>query len=342
MTIDDFAAHVDSVASVDHGLASNGAAPAVNFELSDLGNCERLVAMHGEDLLHVAGLGWHGWDRARWQRDDAGGVMRRAKLTARAILHDAANCDDEKDRKALLRWATTSEAEPRLRAAVALAASEAAIVARARDLDRDPLLLNVLNGTVDLRTGELRAHDRRDLITKLAPAEFDADAKSEDWERVVLRACGGDLELAAFLQRAAGYTATGDTSEEVLLFLHGPAATAKTTFIEAIKQTLGDYATTADFDAFLRRHGDAGVRSDIARLVGARLVVSVDVDDGKHLAEGLLKQLTGGDTVAARFMYRDFFEYRPAFKLWLVANARPRVNADDEAIWRRIVQTPFR
>src|SRR5207253_1186505 len=124
------------------------------------------------------------------------------------------------------------------------------------------------------RTGALRAHAREDLITKLAPVTFDADAKSELWEEVVLRACSGELDLAAFLQRAAGYTATGDTGEEVLLFVHGPGSTAKTTLVEAIKSALGDYATTADFDAFLKRRGHAGVRSDIARLVGARLVIS--------------------------------------------------------------------
>jgi len=147
--------------------------------------------------------------------------------------------------------------------------------------------------------------------------------------------------MAAFLQRAVGYTLTGSTAEEVLFFAHGPAATGKSTFLEALKATLGEYARTADFEAFLARRGDGGVRSDLARLAGARLVLGVEVEDGKRLAEGLLKQLTGGDTVTARFMYQDFFEYRPAFKLWLGANHRPRVSASDEAIWRRIIQVPF-
>jgi putative DNA primase/helicase len=126
----------------------------------------------------------------------------------------------------------------------------------------------------------------------------------------------------------------------VLLFLHGPAATGKSTFIEVLKATLGEYARTADFDTFLRRKGDRGIPSDIARLAGARLVVGDEVEEGKALAEGLIKQLTGGDTVTARFMYRDYFEFRPAFKLWLVANARPQVSADDAAMWRRILQVP--
>ncbi len=111
--------------------------------------------------------------------------------------------------------------------------------------------------------------------------------------------------------------------------------------LEAIRAVLGEYAATADFETFLKRHGDAGVRNDIARLAGARLVVSIEVDDGKALAEGLIKLLTGGDTVAARFLYQETFEFRPRFKLWLAANDRPRVNAGDAAMWRRIVQIPF-
>ena len=134
---------------------------------------------------------------------------------------------------------------------------------------------------------------------------------------------------------------TGDTSEEVLFFAHGPTATGKTRSSRRSAAVLGDYAATADFETFLKRHGDAGIRNDVARLAGARLVISVEVDDGQALAEGLLKLLTGGDTVAARFLYRETFEFRPVFKLWLAANDRPRVNADDAAMWRRILQLPF-
>ena len=152
---------------------------------------------------------------------------------------------------------------------------------------------------------------------------------------------GGDAELAAFLRRAAGYTLTGDTGEEVLFFAHGREATGKSTFLEALKATLGDYAKTSDFETFVAHRGESGPRADVARLMGARMVASLEVDEGKRLAEGLVKQLTGGDTVAARFLYRESFEFRPAFKLWLAANARPRVSADDGALWRRILQVPF-
>ena len=311
------------------------------FALTDLGNAERLVAIHGQELRYAAGIGWLVWDGRRFRADDTGEPLRRAKRTARAILHDAANCDDDDERKRIVTWARTSESEPRLRAMVSLAATEEAIVVRAQELDVDPRLLNVANGTIDLRTGEPRPHDRADLITKLAPVAYQPDAHSDRWEQFLDRITGGDKELATFVQRLAGYTITGLTDEEILAFPHGPGATGKSTTVEAIKGVLGDYAATADFETFLARRGDAGVRNDIARLAGARMVISLEVDDGKRLAEGLIKQLTGGDTVSARFLYSESFEYSPGFTLWLVANARPRVHADDDALWRRILQIPF-
>jgi putative DNA primase/helicase len=308
---------------------------------TDLGNAERLVARHGADLRHVTGLGWHAWDGKRWKRDADGEAMRRTKLSARAIFGEAEHVESDEERREVVAWGFVSEHERRLHAAVVLAQTELPVLVTADELDADPWLLCVENGTVDLRTGELRAHLREDLCTKLAPVVYEAEATTSLWHRFLLDTCGGDMELAAFLQRCAGYSLTGLTNEEVLFFLHGPGGTGKSTFIETLKASLGDYARTADFDTFLRRKGDRGIPSDIARLAGARLVAGVEVEEGKALAEGLIKQLTGGDTVTARFMYRDFFEFHPTFKLWLVANARPQVNAEDAAMWRRILQVPF-
>jgi putative DNA primase/helicase len=322
---------VDQIASLE----------AIAFRLTDLGNAERLVAAHGRDIRYVAGLGWLVWDGRRWARDDTGALLRLAKRTARAILHDAANCEDDDERKRIAAWARTSESEPRLKAMVSLAASEEAVVMRVQRLDADSWLFNVQNGTINLKTGELRPHRREDLITKLAPVVHDPEARSKRWEAFLRRVTDNDTELQAFIQRLAGYTITGRTDEEILAFPHGPGATGKSTAVEAIKAVLGDYGATADFETFLARRGDAGVRNDIARLAGARMVVSVEVDDGKRLAEGLIKQLTGGDTVTARYLYAQAFEFAPQFTLWLVANARPRVHADDDALWRRILQIPF-
>jgi putative DNA primase/helicase len=263
------------------------------------------------------------------------------KQTVRSMYAAASHLDDEDQRKRLADWARKSEAATRLRGAVALAQTERELVLLPEQLDGDPWLLNVANGTLDLRTGALHEHRRDDLLTKITRVAYYAEASDPAWIAFLHRIAGGDRDLIEFLQRAIGYSLTGDTSEEVLFFPHGPGATGKSTFMEAVRAVLGEYAAIADFDTFLKRRGDPGVRNDIARLAGARLVVSVEVDQGKQLAEGLIKTLTGGDTVAARHLYRDFFEFRPALKLWLVANYRPRVNANDAAAWRRIVQMPF-
>jgi len=134
---------------------------------------------------------------------------------------------------------------------------------------------------------------------------------------------------------------TGETTEEKLFFIHGPTAAGKSTFTEAIKATLGDYAVTADFETFLKRIQVGAVRNDVARLAGARFVVSIEVDEGRELAEGLTKILTGGDTVSTRFLYHESFEFFPKFKLWLAANHAPRVSDRDDALWRRILRLPF-
>ncbi len=308
---------------------------------TDLGNARRMIARHGEDLRFVPGLGWHAWNERRWRSDSDGEVMRRMKETVGALYAEAPTLDDLNERQLLVEHALASEREPRLTAAVELAQTELEIVAHVEDLDADPYLLNCLNGTIDLRTSELREHRREDLITKLSPVNYAAGATHPAWSTFLDDTTGGDPELGTFLQRCAGYSLSADTGEEKLFFAHGPAATGKTTFLEALKAALGDYARTADFETFLKRRGDAGIRNDIARLAGSRLVVSVEVDQGRELAEGLVKLITGGDKVSARFLYREAFEFRPTFKIWLAANHRPTVDAADGAMWRRILVIPF-
>jgi putative DNA primase/helicase len=309
--------------------------------LTDLGNAERLVAQHGADIRFVPGLGWHHWDGRRWRRDDTRELQRRAKLTAREIGREAAACDEEKRRKQTYRWAIDSESERHLNAMVRLAESEQPVIAVPDALDADPYLLTCENGTIDLRTGRLRRHNPADLITKLAPVAYDRRARSTRWQAFLGRASGGDRELEGYLRRLAGYTLIGDTREEVLVSLHGPTNSGKTTFVGAIQAVLGEYAMTAAFETFLARRGEAGIRNDIARLTGTRMVVAVEADEGRQLAAGLIKAITGGDRVAARFLYREEFEFTPRFTLWMVANARPAVRFDDTGMWRRIRHVPF-
>lgn len=306
---------------------------------SDLGNAERFVEVAGADLRFVhAWDAWLRWDGRRWVKDATGEPLRRARDTVRALAARAAAIEESRQREPLVRHALRSESAGRLAAMVRLA--ECLLPLDAPALDRDPWLLNVANGTLDLRTAELRPHDRADLLTRLAPVEYDADARCPRWLDFLDRVLDGHADLADFLQRAVGYSLTGSTAEQVLFLLYGVGANGKSTFVETLRAMLGDHATQAEFATFLARDGE-GVRNDIARLVGARFVSATEAESGRPLAEAAVKQMTGGDTVTARFLFQEFFEFRPVFKVWLAANHKPVVRGGDHGIWRRLRLVPF-
>jgi putative DNA primase/helicase len=278
----------------------------------------------------VAGSGQAGADKRLYQRF----------ATVRTIYLEAGAAANDRDRGGLTKHALKSEAEARLHAMVNLAKTEPEIPVSVTQLDADPWLLNCRNGTLDLRTGKLLPHRPENLCTKAIPVAFDAHAKCPQWISFLRRVMAENRALVQFLQRAIGYSLTGNTSEEVLFFLYGIGANGKSTFIETCRKLLGDYSQQADFDTFVTKKND-GPRNDLARLTGARFVAAVEAAQGRQLAENVIKQVTGGDTIPARFLYHEYFEFLPQFKLFLVANHKPVVVGTDEAIWRRIRLVPF-
>jgi putative DNA primase/helicase len=318
-----------------------------------MGNARRLDLLYRDRMRFVPGLGWICWDGTRWARDNDGAAMRLAKAAARSILEEAkamygaAATAGEGEREKLqkqadsrLKHAQRSQGQPRLDALLTCASTEAKLVVHADDLDADPWLLNLPNGTVDLRTGELREHSPDDLITKITAAQLDAGWPTPHWLEY-LRTSLGDVDLIAAYQRRIGYTLTGDTREQCMFLVAGDGENGKTTGAETIAAMLGDYAMAADASTFTTAASDRGARSDLARLRGARLVTADEIDAGAQLAESLVKRLTGGDRITARFLYRDEFEFRPVMKLWLTVNHLPTVHGDDHAIWRRLQVIPF-
>ncbi len=308
--------------------------------LSDLGNARRLVTLHGQLLRYVWQWGWLFWTGARWIKDETGEVMRRAKQTVLTIYSEIASLDDLEDRRSPAKWALKSEAEPRLKAIVELAKSEPEIVATTDEFDTDPWLLNVQNGTLDLRTGILKAHCREDRITKLVPVDYDPQALCPTWDAFLNRVMEGNASLIGFLQRAIGYALTGSPREQVIFILHGSGANGKTTFLLVIQTLLADYAAQTPTETLLVKKSGS-IPNDVARLHGTRLVVAVEMESGKRLAEALVKQLTGCDKITARFLHKEFFEFVAAFKLFLATNHKPEIRGTDNAIWRRIRLIPF-
>lgn len=307
---------------------------------SDLGNAQRLVARHGENLrFNFEAKKFLIWNGSRWEPDVSGEVFRLAKNTIQSLYADATELADS-ERTELVKHALKSEAEPRIRAMVELAKTEPGLPVGAAQLDADPWLLNCSNGTLDLVTGRLLRFNSANLCTKQVPVAFDPDAECPTWLAFLNRVMAEDAVLITFLQRVIGYCLTGLTREQVLFLLYGVGANGKTTFIETIRSVLGDYAQQADFSSFLLKHNDS-TRNDLARLPEARFVTAAEAGEGRKLDETVVKQATGGDKITARFLYHEFFEFTPQFKLFLVTNHKPRIIGTDEGIWRRIRLIPF-
>lgn len=309
-------------------------------EFTDLGNSRRLAIKYSDRLRYVGAWGWLVWDGMRWARDETGEVVRLAREIVRGIFSEAQYAVNDDTAAKVGKWAVASQNRSRIEAMIILAQSEPEFAVRPGDFDRNSMLLNVANGIIDLRTGELRPHNAGDLITKIAPMKYDPNAECPTWQAFLDRIFDGNTSLIDFLQRAAGYSLTGDTGEQCLFLCYGTGANGKSTFLETLRAVLGDYAQVAEFSSFLDRRGDT-IRNDIARMAGARCVTAVEAGEGKRLAEVLVKTLTGGDTITARFLHREHFEFRPQFKAWLAANHKPVIRGTDWAIWRRIRLVPF-
>src|SRR5215211_2988852 len=295
---------------------------------TDTGNAERLADRHGANLRYCYPWGtWLVYDGTRWRVDDRGAVVRLAKDTARGIFEEAKEARDDETAKRLGKWASSS-----------LAQSEPGIPILPEEMDVSRDLLNVLNGTIDLRIGELREHRREDLITKLAPVEYDPNATAPLWTSTLERVLPSP-ELRAFFKKLCGYALTGDVSEQLLPVLYGTGANGKSTILNALLGMLGDYGMQAAPDLLVAKKGSHP--TELADLFGMRFVASREVEDGSRLAESLVKQLTGGDRVKARRMRQDFWEFEPTHKVFMAVNHKPIIRGTDTAIWRRIRLIPF-
>jgi putative DNA primase/helicase len=287
------------------------------------------TARHGQDLRYVPAWGkylW--WDGLRWAEDRALAVFELVRIVCR----DAAS--------------RAGKIARQIASAKTVAAVERIIrrdprhVLLPEQLDADDYLLNTPGGTVDLRSGEIRPHRREDLLTKLTRVALDDHADDSVWRRFLRDITCSDSEFAAYLQRLLGYMLTGDTRDHVLAFFFGTGANGKSTLLDLVLYLLGDYARQVPSETLMESRGDRHP-TEIANLMGVRLAVSSELEEGQHWAEARIKALTGDAVLSARFMRQDFFEFRRTHKHIIAGNHKPAVRAVDDAIRRRIHLLPF-
>ena len=297
------------------------------FPTTDAGNARRLALQQGNDLRHCWQPNqWLVWDGRRWAGDVTGEVMRRAKQTARSIYQETYQETEQTRRQELAQWARRSESCERLEAMIRLARSEPGLCVTPDQLDRDPMLLNCLNGTLDLRSGRLRPHRREDLLTRLVPVEYDERALAPRWQAYLERVLP-DPGVRAFVRKAAGYSLSGDVSEQVLFFLYGEGANGKSTLVQVLLGLLAEYGHPGAPD--LLTYSKWGRHStEIADLKGACLVATVETEEGKRLDEVKLKQLTGGDRPNCQSRGQ-----RPLRGLWAVGRGQRPQPPVREELW---------
>jgi putative DNA primase/helicase len=311
---------------------------------TDLDAAARFAANYADRLRFVRGLGWHAWDGQRWSPNADGDAMEFAKSSARSWTAQAVS-DYGENRDRRVKAAMALEGAVHIRAAVQLAKTDSRLVVRAGKLDSDLWKLNTLGGTLDLRTGTLHPHNPSDYISKLAPVQFREGATHPALDRLLTTmadTCGPDMP--AFLARCIGCALTGDVGVESLFLLQGEGGAGKTTLIEAASAMLGDYAVKLAFESFvLSRHGrnPGGATPDLVRLRGARLAFASEGDQSARLDAGIIKTLTGGESVTARPLYQDPVTFPATWKLWLVSNYDPQCDADDTGLWRRLIKLKF-
>jgi putative DNA primase/helicase len=317
------------------------------YSFDDTGNAQRFVDLFGDKVRYCyTDKRWLWYDGRKWCTDMTGAVKRLADkavacMSAELKVYEQTDADEGTDMaKAFEKHMKSSRSNKSKNAMLNEVMHHVPILPS--QLDRYKAALNTPGGVIDLKSGALAPHDPKNYFTKITAVEYSENADCPRWTAFLDDIFGGDKDLIRYVQKAVGYSLTGATSEQCAFFLYGTGRNGKSTFIDIIRDIFGDYAANIQPETIMARSNQStAINSDIARLKGARLVTSVEPNEGVRINEGLLKQLTGDDTVTARKLYGDEFEFKPEFKLWMATNHKPVIRGTDTGIWRRIHMIPF-
>lgn len=314
--------------------------------LTEFGNAQRLLDLHGERLRYVPDV--RGWVVSRdgaWQWDISGAFVRATASSLAPTIYSEGAAFSMEQAQHFAKWARNSQNAHTIDAAVSLLSDQGRIRLSLAMIDADPMLIGFDNArqVIDLRTGQARPAASLDYITKsLTPCAIGGSAKAVRWHSFLAQIFDGDTELIDWLHRWCGYMLTGSTSEQIFLFFFGLGANGKSVLAETIRHIMGDYGRTVATETLTETKRQAGGASpDLADLIGCRLAMSSETEDGSALAESLVKSLTSGDTITARQLYATPVQFQPAFKLLMLGNHRPVIRGNDYGIWRRVRLVPF-
>lgn len=317
------------------------------YTFDDMGNAKRFINLFGNSIRYsYIDKRWYNYDGRRWKVDTEGITE---KLADHAIESMKAESDywikyDEQNgtdmQSSFAKWSKRSRSNASKKAMMSESQHHVPILPK--QMDTHEMLLNTPGGIINLRTGQTIEHNPDYYLTKITGAEYSPNVDCPRWLTFLREIFNNDDDLIRYVQKAVGYSLTGTTKEQCVFFLYGNGRNGKSTFLEVVRSIFGDYCSNIQPETIMVKHSQGGaINSDIARLKGARLVTTVEPNEGARLNEGLLKQLTGDDVVTARKLYGDEFEFTPVFKLWMATNHKPIIRGTDTGIWRRIHLIPF-
>ena len=313
------------------------------FDLTDTGNGQRFAYYYKNDIRYSKNRKkWFFWDGKVWREDTTNEIRRLADDCIEKMKKQAFSYDDEDKKEMLLKWAMKTASNKQKTNMIAETEHLREIAIDVDYFDIQPDLINVENGIINLRNGELISHSSEYRMSKIGFSEYKISNEiPQRWMQFLDEITDGDKDLQHYLQKAVGYSLTASTREQCLFICYGNGCNGKSTFMDVITTLMGTYALNMQSESIMVRKHTSAVNTDIARLNGSRFVTVAEPQEGMKLNESLVKQLTGGDKITARFLFGEEFEFKPQFKMWISTNHKPIISGTDNGIWRRIVLVPF-
>ena len=311
-------------------------------QFTDSTNAARLLTEQGKDIRYnSAWKKWVVWNGKYWETDESGAMVHEKGLEmVRNIYDEMAKTSDLRERIEIEKFGKLSESTRRRESFVKAAQYIKELNVSPEHFDGNPWLLNVKNGTLDILSREFREHRQNEMITKIANVDYTPHADCPLWKQFIREIMDFNAELIEFLHTAVGWALTGNTQEQTMFILYGSGANGKSTFLNTIMRLLGDYAIATPTETFMKKSADQNT-NDIARLRGTRFVTTTESEQGRRLSEPLIKKITGNDQITARFLYGEYFNFTPTFKIFMATNHKPVIKGTDHGIWRRIKLIPF-